>query len=618
MKSEFSEIVPAWPELNRAFFWFEVGKARHAIEKKRGERLTEFWRVSLFQRFWRFVAADFDHVVSEFGCRPEQDDKLVALSVAFRLYVENKRLPTWRKKLKASVSSNPELSNQLRKYLKPPADGKEALTGKKQEAAWKRRAGERDKSEQKRHADWKEHISKNVELLRDPKLPKPTDVSRAQWYLHEQVREKHSSSGRWTGGNWHAIAKEHGDAVALAYRDGVVAFWRRYKPTLRSEGAPSNSTPVSVIFGLSGLEIEANENANWPRTLNEAEVELACRYASYELNGFPMWFPKLFEAHQGAVASFLLLEIQYELSIEKPDVETHYILSDVCWSGEWTWDAIAPKVYNILRDVEPENIENLRKLLTIVQGSAVTDEQIKSLACEKVSKVEPLRHAAHWFAVWVGVDPGAATTALNAHLETAVAEEDRTPFAMNFITNLWGWRRGQTNRVRQAFQTPTHLKSLYLLMHQYIMQKDDIDRAGGGVYSPELRDNAQDSRNGLFGLLNEIPGKDAFLALEEISKLHPEEAARPWFTYQVKRKAEQDADIAPWSPSQVLDFNNKLERTPTNHRDLADLAVMRLLDIKDDLENGDSSIAGILKAVSLETDMRKYVGRELREKAFGR
>ncbi|WDP89336.1 MAG: hypothetical protein HUN04_06195 [Desulfobacter sp.] len=46
--------------------------------------------------------------------------------------------------------------------------------------------------------------------------------------------------------------------------------------------------------------------------------------------------------------------------------------------------------------------------------------------------------------------------------------------------------------------------------------------------------------------------------------------------------------------------------------------MFRFLDLKDDLEHGDSSIANILKEVTLETDMRKFIGNELREKAFGR
>jgi hypothetical protein len=155
-------------------------------------------------------------------------------------------------------------------------------------------------------------------------------------------------------------------------------------------------------------------------------------------------------------------------------------------------------------------------------------------------------------------------------------------------------------------------------MHEHIRSKEDINRAGRGTYSPGLRDNAQDARNHLFNLLNQIPGKDSFLALMDIAKVHPEETSRPWMLLHAKTKAEQDADIEPWSPSQVRDFHEKLERTPNNHRELAELSVLRLFDLKDDLEHGDSSVAGILQTITQETDVRKYIGRELREKAFGR
>src|SRR5690606_2074639 len=128
--------------------------------------------------------------------------------------------------------------------------------------------------------------------------------------------------------------------------------------------------------------------------------------------------------------------------------------------------------------------------------------------------------------------------------------EARTEFAMNFVTNLWGGRRSAAS-TRARYQTPRHLKTLYLLMHGHIRRSEDIDRAGKGVYSPGLRDKAQDSRNGLFDLLNKIPGKEAFLALQEISRSHPEAESRPWFAHLAKVKAEQDSDIAPWMPAQV-------------------------------------------------------------------
>ena len=133
-----------------------------------------------------------------------------------------------------------------------------------------------------------------------------------------------------------------------------------------------------------------------------------------------------------------------------------------------------------------------------------------------------------------------------------------------------------------------------------------------------MRDNAQESRNHLLNLLKEIAGKETYFALEGISRVHPDEKARPWFVTHAKTRAELDADNPAWSLTQIRDFHSKLERTPTNNRDLFDLVVMRLTDLKDDLENGDSSIAGTLRRVTEETEMRKVIGNWCRERSADR
>ena len=75
----------------------------------------------------------------------------------------------------------------------------------------------------------------------------------------------------------------------------------------------------------------------------------------------------------------------------------------------------------------------------------------------------------------------------------------------------------------------------------------NIDRAGKGVYSPGLRDDAQTGRNALFSFIRETPGKEAFLALMDISRAHPAETARPWMAFHAKEKATLDADAPAWS-----------------------------------------------------------------------
>ncbi len=133
-----------------------------------------------------------------------------------------------------------------------------------------------------------------------------------------------------------------------------------------------------------------------------------------------------------------------------------------------------------------------------------------------------------------------------------------------------------------------------------------------------MRDDAQEARDRLFGLMKETPGKAAYLALQALIDHHPDEQARPWFRVHAKNKAEADGDLQPWKTNEVREFTESLERTPHDHRSLFELACHRLLDLKADLEQGDDSIASILRKIDQETEVRKFIGGWCRDRALGR
>ena len=617
LKAVFTKLVPEWKELNRALFWFELQRTREAVNQKHGERSTDFRQVLNFESFWQFEQSDFEYLASEVSSKTLLDDRLIALSLAFDLYKKANGPKAWLERLKKFVAGNEALSVRLKNYLNQPAQGKIERQWKQQEAKWKRIDEARKKKQEKYHAGWKRYFDENLNKLKAELIVNPGVITNALFYLFNQAQRSDQTSTRWTEYNWKTLIKEYGEDVAQFYKEGTVAFWRHHEPTLRSEGAPFNKTSYDVIIGLVGLEIEATETKGWPKNLNNSEAERACRYALFELNGFPSWLPKLFEVHSKIVCNFLMQEVKYELMIEKAGEDSNYIIGDLSWSGQWAWDQMGPHIYDALKR-EPKNITNLENLVKIIQGSSISDELIENLASLKCRTLINSEHAARWFAVWIGVSPDTGIAAFKKRISAIADTEHQTLFAMTLVTHLWGFRRVGETSVRKAFQTPKHLKSLYLLMHEHIRSHEDIIRINTGCYSPGMRDNAQEARDGLFRLLNQIPGKESFLALNEIAEMHPDEACRPWILLHAKTRAEQDGDIQPWSPSQVKEFNNKFERTPRNHRELAELAVLRLLDLKDDLEHGDSSIAAILKNVELETEMRNYIGKELREKALGR
>ena len=618
--SEFSKLVTAWPELNRALFWFGIERARKVMRTKDSERLTTYRRVFVFGSFWRFEVDDFMYVADEISGRDFIDDKLVALSLAFNLYVEAKRPRAWREKLKKLVREigNAELSDRLKTCLKPPPQSEETRRIKQLDAKLKRQDEVRRKQQEKSLAAIKKWLTGNLEDFRRELRENPRVMTRPMYVLLEQTRIMESPSEQDSKHRWKTLIPEYGEDVARFYRDGAVCFWRYYKPKFRSEGASSTHVHYNVSIGLTGLEIEAREINNWTNHLSPAEVELACRYATYELNGFPAWFPDLFDAHPDIVCKILMQEVRYELSIENPDKPTHYMISDVSWSGHWAWDKLAPEINLLLEEKEPQNLSNLDKLLKVVQGSNLSNELVEKLAYRKCRDEKELHHQARWLAVWTGVSPETAISLLTKRLSEIDELQEQTTFAMIFVTHLIGERLTEGVFTRGEFKTPVHLKSLYLLMHEHIRADEDIDRSGGGVYSPGLRDEAQESRDSLFNLLNKIPGKEAHSALNELSRFHPNEKTRKWIKLQAKKRAELDSDMEPWSPEDLWEFNNKMERTPKTHKELAELAVLRLHDLKYDLEDGDSSIAGILQTVTLETEMRKFIGRELEEKANGR
>jgi hypothetical protein len=615
IKADFSKLVSEWSELNRALFWHEVQKAREVEERRGGSPLTSFWQLPYYYSLWSFQDDDFGYLVQETAQRECLDDRLVALLLAFQLYKKAQRPEQRLEQLKAAVTGSAELSARLKELVNPP-DGRERQMQRSQ-SRWERRQATRQRIEKKRLMEWELHLRNNLGQITVDQSEKPGEITNALYYLFRQVQKEKSSSSHWSGKNWKSLISQYGENVACFYRDSTIALWRHFNPTLRSEGAPFNQTAYGVILGLAGLANEAEEVSSWIENLSTEEVTLACRYATFELNGFPAWLPHLFEHYPGEVCDLILQEIRYELSLDDPENTTHYIISDVSYSGQWLWDLLADDIRHILEE-EIENLTNVDHLLKILEGSNIDTSVIRELASRKCRTLEESAYAARWYAVWTGVDPEAAIVALKERIEEIEEKAEQTNFAMIFITNLLGTRFSGGTFGRDLFKTPGHLKSLYLLMAEHIHFEDDIRRSNQGAYTPGLRDDAQDARRKLFNLLKDIPGKEAFLALLEIAKEHPEESYRPWVLNYADAKAEEEGDIDSWKLEQVRDFHREMERSPQNHRELAELALHRLYDLKDDLEHGDSSIAGILKKVPLETDIRKYISKELRDKAYGR
>ena len=612
-KDRLRELVPVWPELNDRLLWRAVKAARTRLESD-GKRLQYFIQVTWHDHYWSFGSDHFPRVVNWLSTRELEDDRLVALSLALSIYRGADKPAEWLDKLRTAVKGDALLVASLEEGLNP--------TTSKADREWERRSLQRkQKHEQKRQeqerarSEWIASLKANPDRVHNPPGLQRGEINNDQYWLLREIDDDRVRTTRTKGADWQSLTKEFGMDVAVAFRDAAMAHWRKFMPGLPSEGAETSSVSFELIFAMAGLQIEAQQFNEFPEHLEKSEILHALRYATWELNGFPVWLEAMHRFHAPTVTAAIETELFWELDNAKPDKPTHRVLDDLIHHAPWLHADLAQPLLSWVRKTDPPSIGSLRYCLHILKSGGVDPLDLAALAQTKVATSPGANLLPQWYALWVDAQAQTGVPAISKWL-TELDWDQTSHAAQLFITALIGDRRDAGSGPNIcSFQTPQHLKSLHVLMHNHIRVKDDIDRAGTGTYSPELRDEAQNARNTLFHLLSKIPGKPTYVALTELIKEHPEPDLRPWMAKQAYRRAEEDGDLEPWTAPQISQFASSLISTPATNRQLFDLTVHRLTDMKVWIERGDTSPYITWKKVGNEPEMRNLVAGWLTQNA---
>ena len=585
-KGELSKLVPGWPELNDALFWYSADATR--FERGRTHLgLNDDWPLQSVEHYWAFGPDSFPRVLDAVNAREEEDDRVIALSLAFRIYLRAEEPGEWLRQLHDCVRGHTRLTAALDERLHPVVP--EAVARSEREWEKHQQKLERERREDAQHrAQWIARLKADPDVVRDPPGLSPGEFSGDQYGLLREVEGEDPPANRSQGSAWRSLIDEFGEGVAVAYRDAAMAHWRRFRPIPRSEGGDTRSIPYSLVFGMAGLAIEAQEVDGFPRHLCAANVRLALRYIVFEINGFPRWLESMYRVWPESVLDFVLTELFWELEHTEPTVPMNYLLHDLAFYAPWLHRALARPLLCWIRSHDLPSDDALNYSFRILAGGELDRSELVAVA--KAKAVDPSsRHRASWYAVWVDTEPQTGVGAVTAWLD-GMDSDNGSQAAQLFITALMGTRRDAGGGTRfGSFRTPLYLKLLYVLMHRHIRVTEDIDRTGGGVYSPGLRDEAQQARERLFSLLLEIPGKPAYVALSELIEQHPDPSARHSLERRARHRAEHDGDLEPWTAEQVAQFGDELTRTPTTHRQLFDLTLARMMDLKHWLERGNYS-----------------------------
>jgi len=424
-KSTLSQNVPRWRKLNDRLYWTSIADARARLERK-GQLLVDDWQVAFVGHFWVFGPEDFERCLDWVRTK-EGDDRSVALCRCIHLYIVAERPAAWLAPLQAAVAGEEKLKATLEARLNPiPSPNMAEMDV--EHRRWKREHDLRERKEKQDRAEWVRALKANPDSILHPAGIKPGEFSHDQYHLLASAMSGGNPTSREDGANWQALISEFGEPVARAYRDAAVAHWRAYRPELRSEGGETGSTAYALIFAMTGLAIESAEDSAFAERLTPDEARLAFRYVTWELNGFPAWFERLYHVFPEIGYEAIAKELAWELEHSLAEHPLHYILHDIIYHAPWLHAAVSPLILSWLRANEMPNADGLRYCLNILTSGGTGPEILSNLAAEKARNGTLSEQRPRWFALWVDSDPGPAIPALQAALEV-LSQSDASVFA---------------------------------------------------------------------------------------------------------------------------------------------------------------------------------------------
>ncbi len=604
-EDSLGELIPKWSGLNDALYWETIYQARTHLERK-DQSVTDDWDVSSHNCFWEFDESSYTRLLNSIPSLEFLDEQLVALSTVIQLYWWFNKPKKMLEDLKVAAQTSSSLQGLMQVRFGPTIT-EISNTQRRIDARRKKREVIKRQDQQYR-LEWIEKLrTVPNQLLAEPLLKNGIISNNMKWLYFETVQEELITT-RAVGADWQKLIPEFGEQVAMEYRDILQKVWRNFKVPLQSEHESYiNSHEETLNIAFAGLEIESRESSAFPHNLSSTELNQALRFLGKELNGFPSWLEVIFKVYPLEITKAIVKELIWELEYSLKNEQVHYILGNILHQAPWIHETIAPKIYDWLYNNPGKLLKFPEYSVQIMVRGKYSHEALFALAKREIKSGANTEIQARWYALWVDLEAEQAIPALETWLEQ-LADEKVKIAAETFVTYLVGDSSGRGGiGGLETYMTPRYLKRLYILAHKFIRVEVDIDRTTGGSYMPGLRDDAQAARSRLFSLLSELPEKAAYDAMKELEQEHPEPSYRYWMNKQAYKRAEADGDIELWSCEQVCQYATYQLVTPRTHKQLFELGVLKLKNMKIWLEQGNDSPWKTWQRAEQENELRNLV-----------
>ncbi len=559
------------------------------------------------------IAEDIEWLLADIQARDALRDRQLALRFAVQVSYLSPKSQRWRRRIGKAAAGDPSLR---RLYAEIMADGRWSwirvlwyryVRRKLADRWWWKRCFWQFQSK------WQEGRDR-LWLLRHLRSIAAGNATYALCQLAWEAEAASSQAGP-TRYDWTKLSEKRGRRVVKAAKLGCKRAWRQFLPPLLHEKADPSKVDGRITLGLAGIEAEFLDGDLNLAELSYEDAYRAARYAVNEMNVFPVWLDVLARYQPKAVRDVLGECVRGEWTFA-PERE-HYlgVLRDLASQGETFDHLILQDVRSELSRRDPSNASILEFALTLVlRQEDLPRAELSGIAVERLGMYpEARRELLLWMIVWLQLDAGAA-------IRFFAAVESRQKGANSLLARVCGVlgseRFARYPRIKDPdYLAPAHMRRFIPLVYHCIRPSEDIRRTGGVAYSPGSRDHAQDFRNGLIERLAASEDRDADAVLRELGDDAILAPLRDWILHLIDRRAEQQAELLPWEPSDVRRFAEDYEVDPKTDRDLFRIICHRLADIKHDVEKADNSLRDELHRGDDEAHLRRWLKRKLEERS---
>lgn len=589
------------PEVRRAHFWFRVSfKLKCNPSEDARNVIFGYWGAIV-----KLGEADIDWLIRDLHDSVSVVPKHVALHVA--LFLGAKRKRHYHRLIRNAIKDQPLLLQTFRQEVA------ESFT-EKSKRLWDRHWVYDLKPRSQRI--WYTIRGKYFRLKdrfwflrRLSSLRNGTAIDPLS-HLASEASEQHN---RWGADSWRSLEREWGRTISRAAGTGWKIAWPQHRPSLPHEIAAPNSNRLLSV-GLSGINVAVSEGMSLA-DLTPDEAGIACRYALNEMNGVPEWFSDLVRFHPDVVRAILIECIHGEWRIPA-DIQNYIggVLRMLCYSGQVAVPLVKAAILEELKSADPPYHQVLNDSLTILLKSSEPPIQVLGvIAAERTPRREIGDPALGlWLAVWLQVDAGPALK----YMQKLSVHPSFGEFLESFCSGFSSFRSaGYTLIEKPDFHRPALLSEFIHLVFDHIRPEDDINRANKGPYSVTPRDEAQRYRDSLLERLSQFPEHEAETALRSFAIDLAFSRYRDWILHLIEKRIKNLDDTPPWQPKDVPLFMNEHETEPQSDHQLFKIALKRVVSIKDEVERGEISSRYDLHPDDVESHLRSWLARQLRERS---